>query len=111
MQCKLGKKIIKVEVADTSEKRAKGLMFEKEKKNMLFVYSDEKERKFWMPFVKHPLRICFAGKDKKIFQIEKTVPMTVDPLTWKSYKSKKPCQYVFETPFDFKIKTGDKVNF
>lgn len=102
---------IKAEVANTFEKRTKGLMFEKKRKNMLFMYSKEELRSFWMLFVNYPLRICFAGKDKKIIQIEKAVPITTDPRTWKSYKSKKPYKYVLETPFDYKIKIGDELKF
>ena len=78
---------------------------------MLFIYSDEKVRKFWMPFVKYPLTLYFINGQKKIMQIEKAIPMTADPLTWKAYKSEKPCKYVLEIPFDFKIKTGNKIIF
>src|SRR3989344_2854361 len=39
----------------------------------------------WMPFVKHELELFFLDKNMKVSKIQKAVPMTLGPKTWKSY--------------------------
>jgi uncharacterized membrane protein (UPF0127 family) len=56
---------VKVEIADTPEKRQVGLMFrEKLEKNsgMLFVFEEEQYVNFWMKNMKIPLDIIFISE-------------------------------------------------
>ena len=46
-----------------------------------------------------------------MIDIKKGVPITPDPKTWKVYTPKEPCLYILETPFDLKIKIGDKLGW
>ncbi len=39
----------------------------------------------WMPFVKHELELFFLDRNMIISKIQKAVPMTLKPKTWKSY--------------------------
>jgi len=43
----------------------------------------------WMPFVKHDLDLLFLDNNFRIVNIQKAVPITLNPKTWKSYKCKK----------------------
>lgn len=68
-----------VEVADTGENRARGLMNRESlpaDEGMLFVYPDEEPRSFWMKNVRFPLSIAFADKDGKIVSIADMKPMS-----------------------------------
>ncbi|OHD36378.1 MAG: hypothetical protein A2015_04440 [Spirochaetes bacterium GWF1_31_7] len=70
--------IYNLEVADTYEKRQKGLMFRKklqEKSGMIFVYSYADYRNFYMKNTLIPLDIAFIGPDLKILNIEQMAPL------------------------------------
>jgi len=89
-----------VEVADTPEERAEGLMFREslnEDEGMLFVYEEEGNRSFWMKNTYIPLDIIFLDSNLKVINIEKANP---EPNTsdenLKRYRSEKPTQYVLE---------------
>lgn len=69
-----GKKIF-LEIADTPQKQAKGLMYIKrlpEDYGMIFLFSRAELRSFWMKNVEIPLDIIFI-RDKKIITIYKNV--------------------------------------
>ena len=110
MKVKVGKKTIKVDVADNSIKHFLGLSFSK-KKNLLFKMHYEKRWRFWMFGVSYPIRMVFIDKNKKVIDIKDAVPMTNEPKTWKVYRPKIPCKYILETPLKIKIKIGDKIKF
>jgi len=41
----------------------------------------------WMPFVKKPLKLLFLDENMKLIKtVEKAVPMTLNPKTWKIYE-------------------------
>ncbi|MDI6721292.1 MAG: DUF192 domain-containing protein [Candidatus Aenigmarchaeota archaeon] len=42
----------------------------------------------WMPFVKYRLDLFFLDKEMRIISVQKAVPMTINPKTWKSYSCK-----------------------
>ncbi len=89
-----------VEIADTSEERARGLMFREElgeNQGMLFVYEEEADRSFWMKNTLIPLDIIFLNSDFEVINIEQANP---EPNTsdenLASYRSERPAQYVLE---------------
>ena len=107
-----GKKLIRiyVEIADDENEMAKGLMFRQrldESSGMLFVFSDEYYRTFWMKNTLIPLDIIFIGNDFKIAEIKYAVPCREEPCIL--YKSSKPARYVLEVNGNFTIKNDIKV--
>ena len=110
MKVKIGKRTIKVDVADNSIKHFLGLSFSK-KKNLLFKMHYEKRWRLWMFGVKYPLKMIFLDNNKKVIDIKHAVPITDDPETWKVYRPKIDCKYILETPFKINVKIGDKVVF
>lgn len=89
-----------VEIADTSEERARGLMFREElgeDQGMLFVYEEENDRSFWMKNTLIPLDIIFLDSDFEVINIERADP---EPNTsddnLQRYRSDRPAQYVLE---------------
>ncbi len=62
-----------VEIASTKEERLQGLKNKEslsEKEGMLFIYSEEKERSFWMKGVSFPLDIIWVNKDREVVFIK-----------------------------------------
>ena len=89
-----------VEIADSSEERARGLMnreFLGENSGMLFVYEEKNDRSFWMKNTFIPLDIIFLDSNFEVINIEKADP---EPNTsddnLQRYKSDRPAQYVLE---------------
>lgn len=88
-----------VEIADSPEKRAKGLMFRETldvNSGMLFTFDNSQRRAFWMKNTYIPLDIYFINEDKTILEI-----IHVDPCGQEEcpqYLSKDTnVQYVLET--------------
>ena len=94
----LGGKNFAVEIADTSEKQALGLMFRdnmEADKGMLFIFPNEAPRSFWMKNTRIPLDIMYFDKELKMVSISADTPpckVTRCP----SYPSKGPAMYVLE---------------
>ena len=91
---------VQAELADTPQKRSKGLMFRERlapEAGMLFVFEDAGEWSFWMKNTKVTLDILWIGPDKKIVYIEEHVPTChQDPCP--EYKPSKDALYVLELP-------------
>jgi len=89
-----------VEIADTSEERARGLMFREElgeNEGMLFVYEEEADRSFWMKNTLIPLDIIFLDSNFEVINIEKADPEpNTSDQNLASYISDRPAQYVLE---------------
>ncbi len=102
---------IEAELANTHFKRMNGLSGSKEKKAMLFALPFSAKWSFWMPDMHYPIKIIYLNKEKEVVDIKDAIPMTWDVKTWKLYKPKKACKYVLETPFEYKIVVGDKLQF
>ena len=112
-------KVIQVRIADTSDKRVKGLSGVKsldQNSGMFFVF-DTKQTKplFWMKDMLIPLDIIWIGNGK-IVQIDKNIPAptkgTVDSKLTR-YSADKPIDYVLEVNAGFcdqnNVKVGDSV--
>lgn len=116
-QIKIGSKTITIEIADTPDLSAKGLMFRKsmpEDQGMLFVFVDEDIRAFWMKNTLIPLSIAYIDKDRKIVDIQDMAPAANHPNP-PSYPSKKPAKYALEMNQGWfkknKITIGDQFNW
>jgi hypothetical protein len=91
---------VQVELADTPQKRSRGLMFRERlapNAGMLFVFEDAGEWSFWMKDTKVALDILWIGPDKRIVYIEENVPVCPkDPCP--EYKPSKDALYALELP-------------
>jgi uncharacterized membrane protein (UPF0127 family) len=98
-QIQLGKEIIRVEVVDTCETRARGLMGREsleEGQGMLFVYETPEKLTFWMKNTKIPLSIAFFNEDKILVNsLDMDVPKGNSLLL---YRSEGPAKYALEVP-------------
>jgi len=86
-----------VEIADTNEERAKGLMFRNElapDAGMLFDYGKEQEASFWMQNTLIPLDMIFIGTDGVV----KNIHVNAKPLDTTAIPSGAPVQFVLEIP-------------
>lgn len=94
----LGGRTFSVEIADTQEKQALGLMFRDKMpadEGMIFIFPNEAPRSFWMKNTRIPLDIMYFDKDLKMVSISAdTPPCKVSRCP--SYPSTKPAMYVLE---------------
>jgi uncharacterized membrane protein (UPF0127 family) len=94
----LGGKHFGVEIADTREKQALGLMFRDSMpadQGMLFIFPNEAPRSFWMRNTRISLDIMYFDKDLKMVSISAdTPPCRVSRCP--SYPSDAPAKYVLE---------------
>jgi uncharacterized membrane protein (UPF0127 family) len=108
-------KPFRVEIADTPEKHARGLMFRtclKEGYGMLFVFADDEPRSFWMKNTLIALDMIFINADRQVVDLFHSVPPCPgDPCP--SYSSALPARYVLEVAGGqakkLKLKIGDKI--
>ena len=106
-----------VEIANTPAEYYRGLSGRKSLSSgtgMLFIFSDEHIRTFWMKDCYVPLDIAFISANWEIVSIETMAvwPEPKDP-NQKQYSSDKPCKYALEVPAgelkNAGIKVGDKI--
>lgn len=96
-----------VSVADTEEKRAKGLMHTRyldPNKGMLFKFPYAFHLRFWMKNTYIPLDVAFINNDFKVVQIEKMVPLSTKAVT-----ARVPCKYALEVNRGWFEENGVKV--
>lgn len=94
----LGGKTFSVEIADTSEKHALGLMFRDSMPadhGMIFIFPDEAPRSFWMKNTRIPLDIMYFDRDLKMVSISADTP-PCRVARCPSYPSIAPAKYVLE---------------
>ena len=101
-----------LEVADTSESRAVGLMRRSsmpETAGMLFIFPSDNQAPFWMKDTWIPLSIAFISSDGRIVDIQDMQPMTED-----LHQSAQPYRYALEVNQGFfkknAVSTGDRVD-
>lgn len=116
-QVTLNNAAVNVEIASTPEKMEKGLMgreFLGEKNGMLFIFSDEQKRSFWMKNTLISLDIIFISKDMKVVDIKQDFSPCRFILC-NSYTSKEKAMYALEVNANFtqryNISIGDSVKF
>lgn len=108
-----------VEVADTPEKTARGLMFRKElaeNHGMLFIFDGLEIRNFWMKNTFIPLSIGFFDDRRVLVDIQDMDPVKSEmDQSPPSYTSRKPAKYCLEVRRGWfgkhKIKVGDRFDF
>ena len=105
---------VHVEVVDTPDTRARGLMYRRDlaaDAGMLFVFEAESDQHFWMKNTPLPLDMIFIGANHKIVGIV----ADTRPFTTNSQSVGTPSQYVVEVHAGFcaahRIATGDSVEF
>jgi uncharacterized membrane protein (UPF0127 family) len=101
-----------VEIADDIDEQALGLMYRtamEENHGMLFVFSDEKQRVFWMKNTKIPLDIIFVDTNGIIVDIKENFEPCIVSDCEKYYS--KPALYALEVNAGFvaeyEITVGD----
>jgi uncharacterized membrane protein (UPF0127 family) len=102
-----------VELAETSEKQALGLMFRDQMPadhGMLFLFPGEVMRSFWMKNTRIPLDIFYFDEDLKLVSVsENTRPCRTQRCP--AYPSTGPAKYVLELnagkAAELGVKTGD----
>ncbi|KRA50726.1 DUF192 domain-containing protein [Devosia sp. Root635] len=96
-----------VEVVDTPESRAQGLMYRTElaeDAGMLFDFKEERPVSFWMRNTFIPLDMVFVGADGVV----KTIHVNARPHDITSIPSEVPVQFVLEIPGGRSVKIGLK---
>lgn len=94
----LGGKTFSVEIADTREKQALGLMFRDSMAadaGMIFLFPNEAPRSFWMKNCRIALDIMYFDKDLKMVSISANTP-PCRIARCPSYPSSGPAMYVLE---------------
>ena len=89
-----------IEIAETDEEKAQGLMFRQsmgDKQGMLFIFEEEKPQSFWMKNTYIPLDIIFISKEGRIVDQY----LGADPKSNKSIRSRRPATYVLEVNAGF----------
>lgn len=91
---------ITLEIANTPEERAQGLMNREsleQDRGMLFMYEEEDDRSFWMKNTTIPLDIIFLDSEMQVINIEKAdpEPNTADE-NLERYTSEEAAKYVLE---------------
>lgn len=110
---------IQAEVADTPQKRAKGLMFREnlgQHRGMLFIFNEPQAWTFWMKNTRIPLDIIWMDNKKRIVHIEQNVPgcQRTDE-SCPQYRPNENAMYVLEiaagTADGYKLRRGAKLHF
>ena len=109
----IGDVMLQVEIADTQEKRVKGLSNREslqENRGMLFLFEKPGRYGFWMKEMNFAIDIIWIDKNKSVIEITKNV----DPKTFPEvFYPKGAVQYVIEIQAGFtelnEIQLGDKI--
>lgn len=88
-----------VEVADTFDERARGLMFREAmpaNHGMLFVHEREAPLAYWMKNTRIPLDILYFDAERRFVSVQRRVPPCSAGVQCPSYPSAGPAKYVLE---------------
>jgi uncharacterized membrane protein (UPF0127 family) len=113
----IGSEKFTVEIADTIEKQAIGLMFRKNVPDdfgMLFIYDVEDYHGYWMKNCLVHLDIIYLNKEKQVVDMYINVPPCKEEPC-KTYVTRVPAQYVLELrgnrAKEINLKIGDSIFF
>ncbi len=102
-----------VELAETDQDRAMGLMYRKhmpDNEGMLFIFPTEGSRAFWMKNTLIPLDILYFDRHKRLVSQSLNTPPCKNTITrCPSYPSDKPAQFVLEINAGLTQKYGIKM--
>lgn len=108
---------IKVELAQNLGQQVRGLMFRDSlasDQGMLFIFSGEANRTFWMKNVKFPLDLIFISQSGEIKEVKENFATCQGGGKCENYSSANPAKYVLEVNAGFvqnhQIKIGESVN-
>lgn len=114
----LGGQKISVEIANTEELRARGLMYRKDlgkNQGMLFIFDSEKLLSFWMKNTYIPLSIGFFDSSKELLNTHDMAPAITGEIRPRTYSSSGPARYALEMNQGWfakhKIAAGAKFSF
>ncbi len=103
-----------IEIADDDYQIQTGLMYRKSMQNnqgMLFIFSEEAPRSFYMKNTEFALDIIFIDSKNKVVSIQKNA----QPFNESSLPSEAPAQYVLEVNAGlsntWNLKAGDSISF
>lgn len=88
-----------VEIADTDEARARGLMFRDhlaEGHGMLFIHEREAPLAYWMKNTRIPLDILYFDSQRRLVSQQRDVPPCSAGAQCPPYPSRAPARYVLE---------------
>jgi uncharacterized membrane protein (UPF0127 family) len=100
---------VRVKIADDLAEQTRGLMHRTalaEDRGMLFVYSEEEVRSFWMRNTLIPLSIAYIDSEGRIVDIQDMKPLDDD---LPHYVSAEPAQYALEVNQGFFEESGIEV--
>jgi uncharacterized membrane protein (UPF0127 family) len=101
-----GMHVLQVQVAQTPDQQAAGLMFRKTmgtNEGMLFIFDEPRQQCFWMKNTLLPLSVAFIADDGGVVNIDDMKPQTLD-----SHCSTKPVRFVLEMNVGWFDKRGIK---
>ncbi|GHU85289.1 hypothetical protein FACS189473_4160 [Spirochaetia bacterium] len=103
--------MIRAEIARTDDQRSRGLMNREslpDGEGMLFVFTNDEIRSFWMKNTLIPLSIAYIGYNGLIHEIR-----DMQPLDTTSVSSRRSARYALEVPQGWfgrvRIKAGDRL--
>ncbi|MBX7158373.1 MAG: DUF192 domain-containing protein [Verrucomicrobiae bacterium] len=80
---KIDQKELKIELADSPQEWAKGLMYRKtlpKNQGMLFAFPQARRASFWMQNTYVPLSIAFINREGEILEIHDMQPLDATPI-------------------------------
>lgn len=95
----LGGTRYRVEIADSDEERARGLMFREQLaagRGMLFIHDREEPQAYWMKNTKIPLDILYFDTARRLVSQQRDVPPCSLGDACPPYPSNAPARYVLE---------------
>jgi len=98
-----------VEVAETFLQRFWGLSL-REQGKMLFKFSKPVSTRVDMMLLSDSLWLYFLDEEKRVIELQKAEPWTLNPKTWKLYSPEGKYSYLLESFEDLGLEKDDEIN-